>query len=71
MEKAKLQEYFLNQLRTSKTPVTVFTTNGFQIRGIITSFDSYTVALQSENKQNILYKSAISTISPLKPVTLS
>lgn len=71
LEKAKLQDYFLNQLRSNKIPVTVFTTKGVQIRGLITSFDQYTVALQVDNKQNILYKAAISTIAPLKPISLS
>ncbi|GEN33537.1 MULTISPECIES: RNA chaperone Hfq [Aneurinibacillus] len=71
MEKAKLQDYFLNQLRSNKIPVTVFTINGVQMRGLIASFDQYTVAIQVENKQNILYKAAISTIVPLKPVSLT
>jgi host factor-I protein len=71
LEKAKLQDYFLNQLRSNKIPVTVFTINGVQMRGLIASFDQYTVAIQVENKQNILYKAAISTIVPLKPVSLT
>jgi len=55
----------------NKIPVTVFTINGVQMRGLIASFDQYTVAIQVENKQNILYKAAISTIVPLKPVSLT
>jgi host factor-I protein len=70
LEKVKLQEHFLNEVRKNKIPVIVFTTKGFQMRGFITSFDNYTVAVQVEDKQNILYKAAISTIVSLKPISL-
>jgi len=63
-----LQEVFLNQVRRSKTFVTVFLVNGFQIRGIVTGFDSFTVILDSEGRQQLVYKHAISTIQPAHPV---
>ena len=63
-----LQELFLNQVRRTKTPVTVFLVNGFQIRGLVAGFDSFTVVLDSEGKQQLIYKHAISTIQPAKAV---
>ena len=61
-----LQEIFLNQVRRTKMQVTVFLVNGFQIRGVVTGFDSFTVVLDSEGKQQLIYKHAISTIQPQK-----
>ncbi len=66
-----LQDAFLASARRSETPVTVFLMNGFQMRGIISGFDSFTVILTTEGRQNLIYKHAISTISPLKTVDLS
>jgi host factor-I protein len=63
-----LQEVFLNQVRRSKTFVTVFLVNGFQIRGIVTGFDSFTVVLDSDGRQQLVYKHAISTIQPSRAV---
>lgn len=51
-------------------PVTVFLVNGFQMRGIVTGFDSFVVILESDGKQQMLYKHAISTIVPVSPVDL-
>lgn len=65
-----LQDNFLNQLRKEKTPVTVFLTNGFQLRGRVTSFDNFTVLLDVEGKQQLVFKHAISTFSPQKNITL-
>jgi host factor-I protein len=72
VESLKLQERLLNQVISTKVPVTIFTTNGVKMQGLITSYDAYTVALQGQGdgRQNILFKSAISTIVPLKPVSL-
>ncbi|MFP4974500.1 RNA chaperone Hfq [Paenibacillus sp. CN-4] len=72
MDQPKLQERMLNQLVQTRMPVTVFTTNGVKMQGIITSFDVYTLTLQGQNdsRQNVLFKSAVSTIAPLKPVSL-
>ena len=63
-----LQDVFLNQVRKEKTIITVFLLNGFQIKGLVTGFDSYTVVLDCEGKQELIYKHAISTIIPTYPV---
>lgn len=65
-----LQNIFLNQARKEKIPVTIFLTNGFQFKGIVKGFDNFTVILDCENKQNLVYKHAISTIIPLKPISI-
>ena len=51
-------------------PLTVFLVNGFQMRGSVTGFDSFTVVLLSEGRQQMIYKHAISTIAPLSPIDL-
>ena len=66
-----LQDIFLNQARRTKTQLTVFLVNGFQLRGIVTGFDSFTVVLDSEGRQQVIYKHAISTVVPLKPLHIS
>lgn len=66
-----LQDVFLASARRNETPVTVFLMNGFQMRGIITGFDSFTVVLTSDGRQNLIYKHAISTVSPIRSVDLS
>ncbi|WP_096154561.1 MULTISPECIES: RNA chaperone Hfq [Bacillus] len=63
-----IQDQFLNQLRKDSTSVTVFLLNGFQLRGLIKGFDNFTVLLESEGKQQLIYKHAISTFSPQKNV---
>ena len=63
-----LQETFLNQVRKNKTQVTIFLVNGFQIKGLVTGFDSFTVVLDSDGRQQLIYKHAISTIVPGRPV---
>ena len=65
-----LQDQFLNLLRKNKTPVTMFLVNGFQLRGVITGFDCFVVVLDSEGRQQVIYKHAISTIAPARNVTL-
>ena len=69
--KANLQELFLLRARRDKVPVTVFLMNGFQMRGFITGFDAFVVVLDSDGKQQVIYKHAISTVAPLRPVDLS
>ena len=66
-----LQEGFLNRARTERVGVTVFLVNGFQMRGTIRGFDSFVVLLESEGKQQIIYKHAISTIVPAKNISLA
>ena len=66
-----LQEAFLNRARTERTGVTVFLVNGFQMRGTIRAFDSFVVLLESDGKQQVIYKHAISTIVPMKALNLA
>ncbi|MDR3311050.1 MAG: RNA chaperone Hfq [Oscillospiraceae bacterium] len=66
-----LQDVFLNKARAGKLPLTVFLVNGFQMRGVVTGFDNFTVVLDSEGKQQLIYKHAISTISPMRSIDLS
>ncbi len=63
-----LQDAILNEVRRDKVPVTLFLMNGFQLRGTITGFDSFVVVLVSEGKQQMIYKHAISTLAPMKPL---
>ena len=65
-----LQDTFLNQARRQKILLTVFLTNGFQFKGYVRGFDSFTVVLENEGKQNLVYKHAISTIIPSSPIEL-
>ena len=65
MQKAQnLQDLFLNQARRDRLQVTMFLMNGFQMRGIVRGFDGFTVVLDSEGKQQLIYKHAISTVAP-------
>ena len=65
-----LQDVFLNQVRKEHIAVTIYLTNGFQLKGMVKGFDNFTVVLDSEGKQQLVYKHAISTISPMKVVNL-
>lgn len=69
--KANLQDIFLLRARQERLPVTMFLMNGFQMRGTIMGFDAFVVVLDSEGKQQVIYKHAISTISPIRPVDLT
>lgn len=69
--KANLQDLFLLKARRDKLPVTMFLMNGFQMRGIITGFDAFVVILDSEGRQQVIYKHAISTIAPVRNVELT
>ena len=69
--KANLQDIFLLQAKRDKLPVTMFFFNFFQMRGVITGFDAFVVILDSEGRQQVIYKHAISTIAPVRPVDLS
>ena len=66
-----LQEIFLTQLRRERRPGTMFLMNGFQMRGYVTGFDAFSVVLTSDGKQMFVYKHAISTITPERPVPLT
>ena len=69
-ETMNLQDAILKEVRRDKVPVTLFLMNGFQLRGIITGFDSFVVVLVTDGKQQMIYKHAISTIAPLSPIDL-
>lgn len=64
------QDQFLNQARRERTPLTVFLVNGFQMRGVITGFDAFVIVLLSEGRQQMIYKHAVSTITPSVPLRL-
>ncbi|WP_300385930.1 RNA chaperone Hfq [Clostridium sp.] len=61
-----LQDIFLNGARKNKISVLIYLTNGFQLKGYVKGFDSFTVVLDSEGKQILVYKHAITTITPAK-----
>ena len=63
-----LQDAILNEVRRDRVPVTLFLMNGFQLRGVITGFDSFVVVLVSDGKQQMIYKHAISTLVPIRPL---
>jgi host factor-I protein len=63
-----LQDIFLNNARKNKITLTVYLINGFQIKGYVQGFDSFTVVLECEGKQMMIYKHAISTISPMSAI---
>jgi len=65
-----LQDVFLNQVRKDRTMVTIYLTNGFQFKGLVKGFDNFTVILESDGKQDLVYKHAISTIIPARPVSI-
>jgi host factor-I protein len=67
-EATNLQEAILNEVRRQAVPVTLFLMNGFQLRGVITGFDSFVVVLVTDGRQQMIYKHAISTLVPVKPL---
>ena len=69
-KKINLQDLFLLRARQDRVPVTLFLMNGFQMRGTITGYDPFVVVLDSDGRQQMIYKHAISTIAPIRPVEL-
>lgn len=67
-ESVNLQDAVLKECIREKVPLTLFLMNGFQLRGIITGFDSFVVVLVSEGRQQMIYKHAISTLAPIRPL---
>ncbi|MGI6335930.1 MAG: RNA chaperone Hfq [Clostridiales bacterium] len=63
-----LQDVFLNEARKEKMQVTVYLTNGFQLKGYVRGFDNFTVVLDSDDRQQLIYKHALSTIAPARPL---
>ncbi|MHB9093317.1 MAG: RNA chaperone Hfq [Eubacteriales bacterium] len=66
-----LQDSFLNQVRKENIPVTIYLVNGFQLKGLVRGFDNFTVILEFDGKQQMVYKHAISTITPFKSISTS
>lgn len=66
-----LQDIFLNGARKNTVPVTIYLTNGFQLKGFVKGFDSFTVVLDSDGKQMLVYKHAITTITPGKAISFN
>ncbi|SES35440.1 RNA chaperone Hfq [Psychrobacillus sp. OK032] len=71
MKPMNIQDIYLNQLRKNNIFVTVFLLNGFQLKGLVKSYDNFTVLFESDGKQQLIYKHAISTFAPSKPVALN
>ncbi|GAA0076415.1 RNA chaperone Hfq [Clostridium sp. CTA-5] len=63
-----LQDIFLNGARKNKIPVVIYLSNGFQLKGFVQGFDSFTVILDSDGNQMLIYKHAITTVTPAKPI---
>lgn len=66
-----LQDFFLNQVRRDSIPVTIYLVNGFQLKGIVRGFDNFTIIIDTDGKQQMVYKHAVSTISPMRSVNLN
>ena len=71
MKQPGLQEAYLNAMRKEKIPATFFLVNGFQMKGIVEAFDSFTIIIESGKDQEMVFKHAISTIIPMTPLKLS
>ncbi len=69
-QSVNLQDYFLNKARKDNIDVTIFLINGYQIKGRVKGFDSYTIILDAEGKQQLIYKHAVSTIIPASEINL-
>ena len=67
-DKTELQEAILCEVQQDRVPVTLFLMNGFQLRGVITGFDSFVVVLVTDGRQQMIYKHAISTLAPIRPL---
>ena len=69
-KKQNLQDTFLNQVRKTKTPVTIFLVNGVKLQGVVSWFDNFCVLLRRDGQSQLVYKHAISTVMPQQPVSL-
>ncbi len=69
-KKQNLQDTFLNSVRKTKTPLTIFLVNGVKLQGVVTWFDNFCVLLRRDGQSQLVYKHAISTIMPAQPVQL-
>jgi host factor-I protein len=66
-----LQDVFLNQVRKEHIPITIYLVNGFQLKGLVKGFDNYTIVLDVDSKQQLVYKHAVSTIAPVKAINFA
>ncbi|WP_240007512.1 RNA chaperone Hfq [Pseudaquidulcibacter saccharophilus] len=69
-KKQNLQDAFLNAVRKTRTPLTIFLVNGVKLQGVVTWFDNFCLLLRREGQVQLVYKHAISTIMPGGPVSL-
>ncbi len=69
-KKQNLQDTFLNSVRKSKTPLTIFLVNGVKLQGVVSWFDNFCVLLRRDGQSQLVYKHAISTIMPSQPVQM-
>ena len=69
-KKQNLQDTFLNSVRKSRTPLTIFLVNGVKLQGVVSWFDNFCVLLRRDGQSQLVYKHAISTIMPAQPVQL-
>ena len=67
-DKQNLQDAFLNHVRKAKVPVTIFLINGVKLQGVITWFDNFCLLLRRDAQSQLVYKHAISTITPAHPI---
>jgi host factor-I protein len=67
-QQLNLQDIFLNKAIKEKLQLTIHLLNGFQLKGIVKGFDNFTVILELDTKQMLIYKHSISTIAPIKPI---
>ena len=70
MRQAPIQDVYLAEVKRQGVPVVVYLVNGFQLRGIVRGFDPFTIVLEFEHKTHLIYKHAVSTISPQAPLSL-
>ncbi len=68
-QQINLQDNVLNLVRKKRIPVTIFLVNGYQLNGIVTGFDNFTIILKNEGKDQMVYKHAISTIVPQESIS--
>jgi len=67
-----LQDTFLNQVRKENLPVTIFLVNGYQLKGIVKGFDNFTIIMvDGDGRQQLVYKHAVSTVQPARPVAIA
>lgn len=71
MIKNNIQDYILNQTRKEKQTITIYLSNGVPLKGKVISFDNYTIIIENDNKQSMIYKHAITTIIPEKSIKLN